>query len=85
MIDNLIGLYICLSAIYIVLTIFFQTTSIVNMGLTNYIRDMEVWLIIANIIFIPSLTLLILVLLVIEFIYIKPKIFSWLFKKPFKK
>lgn len=85
MIDNLIGLYICLSAIFIVLTTVLQITSVVNMGLTNYIRDMEVWLIIANIIFLPALILLILFLSIIEFICVKPKIFSWLFKKPFKK
>ena len=85
MIDNLIGLYICLSAIFIVLTTVLQITSVVNMGLTNYIRDMEVWLIIANIIFLPALILLILFLSIIKFICVKPKIFSWLFKKPFKK
>lgn len=85
MIDNLIGLYICLSSIFIVLTTVLQITSVVNMGLTNYIRDMEVWLIIANIIFLPALILLILFLSIIEFICVKPKIFSWLFKKPFKK
>lgn len=83
--EYILVLYIIFSLAYCIFYMFIFLLREDRYGFKYIFKMMSYIDIISLIIFFPALILLILVLSIIEFICAKPKIFSWLFKKPFKK